>query len=148
MAGLAILVKKTLPSSKTTQETNTQLGQLGIGGGIGFMSGLVGIGGGIFLSPLLHLINWDSPKRIAAAASLFILVNSISGLLGQYSHHEFEMNWALVMMLLLSVIAGGQLGTRLGAKLLSENVIRRMTAILVIYVGLKLVLENGIISRL
>jgi len=148
IAGLAILVKNTLPSPKTGHETNTQLGQLGIGGGIGFMSGLVGIGGGIFLSPLLHLINWDTPKKIAAAASLFILVNSISGLLGQYSHHEFEMNWVLVMMLLLSVFAGGQLGTRLGAKILSENVIRRMTAILVIYVGLKLVLENGIISRL
>ena len=142
IAGIVILIKKSNPSSEMFSPTNTQLGQMGIGGGIGFLSGLVGIGGGIFLSPLLHLINWDTPKRIAAAASFFILVNSISGLLGQLSQHEVKVSGVFVVSLLLAVIAGGQLGTRLGTKLLSEIVIRRMTAILVIYVGVKLVLEN------
>src|SRR5258708_31262849 len=55
----------------------------GLGGGIGFLSGLVSIGGGIFLSPLLHLLKWDVAKRISALASLFFLVNSIRGLHGQ-----------------------------------------------------------------
>src|SRR5262249_19636489 len=56
-----------------------------IGGAIGFLSGMVGIGGGIFLSPLLNLMKWDTPKKIAATASVFILVNSISGIAGQIS---------------------------------------------------------------
>src|SRR5688572_4542894 len=55
-----------------------------LGGSIGFLSGLVSIGGGIFLSPVLHFLNWSEAKRISALASLFILVNSISGLAGQF----------------------------------------------------------------
>ena len=144
IAGALILVRKSIQhTTNIVSHNSVELGQLGIGGGIGFLSGLVGIGGGIFLSPLLHLLNWDTPKRIAATASLFILVNSISGMLGQYSQHVLELNWVFVLVLILSVIAGGQLGTRLGTEILSEKVIRRMTAILVIYVGVKLIVENA-----
>ena len=69
------------------------------GGVIGFISGMVGIGGGIFLSPLLHLTNWDSPKKIAATASFFILVNSIAGLFGQYTNPDFFIDWSLTSIL-------------------------------------------------
>jgi uncharacterized membrane protein YfcA len=70
---------------------------LALGAFIGFISGMVGIGGGIFLSPLLYLINWDEPKRISAVASLFILVNSISGLLGITSE-SFGSNQSLFVV--------------------------------------------------
>jgi len=143
IAGIAVLIKKSLSINNNKAVKPEHLAkEIGIGGGIGFLSGLVGIGGGIFLSPLLHLMNWGTAKRIAAASSFFILVNSIAGLLGQYSQQEIEMNWVFVGMLLLAVIAGGQLGTRLGAQILSQNAVRKMTAVLVIYVGAKLVLEN------
>jgi len=65
----------------------------GYGGIIGFISGMVGIGGGIFLAPLLHLSNWDTSKKIAATASFFILVNSIAGLAGQYANPKFTIDW-------------------------------------------------------
>src|SRR5579862_2430990 len=63
-----------------------------IGASIGFLSGMVGIGGGIFLSPLLNLMKWDTPKKIAATASVFILVNSISGIAGQLSNFAQGVN--------------------------------------------------------
>ncbi|MDO9261107.1 MAG: sulfite exporter TauE/SafE family protein, partial [Flavobacteriaceae bacterium] len=69
------------------------------GGCIGLLSGMVGIGGGIFLAPLLHLIKWDTSKKIAATASFFILVNSIAGLLGQITNPEFSINYELTAIL-------------------------------------------------
>ena len=84
------------------------------GGIIGFISGMVGIGGGIFLAPLLHLTNWDTPKKISAAASFFILVNSMAGLFGQYSNPDFEIDWNLTSILLITVFFGGQIGSSIG----------------------------------
>ena len=66
--------------------TNNQTLKGGIiGGAIGFLSGMVGIGGGIFLSPILNLMKWDTPKNIAATASFFILINSIASLVNSHS---------------------------------------------------------------
>lgn len=110
----------------------------GIGGGIGFLSGMVGIGGGIFLSPLLHLIRWAQPKVIAATAAVFILANSIAGLAGQATHPDFRFNWSLVLPLLAAVITGGQIGSRLGISYFSQMTVKRATAILVIYVSLRI----------
>jgi uncharacterized protein len=106
----------------------------GLGGSIGFLSGLVGIGGGIFLSPILHLINWDNAKKISALASLFILANSISGLAGQLTR-SVELDWKLIIPLLIAVFAGGQIGSRLGAKKFNPLYIKRITAILVLIAG-------------
>ncbi|MCF6348594.1 MAG: sulfite exporter TauE/SafE family protein [Flavobacteriaceae bacterium] len=113
-----------------------------LGGVIGFVSGMVGIGGGIFLAPLLHLTNWDTPKRIAATASFFILVNSIAGLLGQYQSRSigtdfyFEPNIAFI--LILAVFFGGQIGSRLSASKISPYVLKRITAVLIAFVGLRI----------
>ncbi len=145
LAGIAILSKKAIKTPVNSVQLNTKPMQFGIGGGIGFFSGLVGIGGGIFLSPLLHLLNWDTPKRIAATAGFFILVNSIAGLLGQYTLHQVQLDWKFAIILMTAVAMGGQLGTRVGIKVLSEMVVRRLTAVLVIYVGVKLLWENGFI---
>jgi uncharacterized membrane protein YfcA len=113
----------------------------GIGGGIGLLSGMVGIGGGIFLSPLLHLIRWAPPKAIAATAAIFILVNSIAGLAGQALHPEFMVNWTLVLPLLGSVIVGGQIGSRLGISYFSQDTVKRATAILVMYVSVRIFIK-------
>lgn len=105
------------------------------GGGIGLLSGMVGIGGGIFLAPLLHLTKWDTSKKIAATASFFILVNSISGLLGQITNPEFGINYELTGILLVTVFIGGQIGSRIGAQLVSQLFLKKTTAVLIAYVA-------------
>lgn len=108
------------------------------GAGLGFISGLVGIGGGIFLAPLLYFLRWGNAKEIAAASSFFILVNSISGLLGQFNKQG---EWAGFMVLLpfvLAVFFGGQIGSRIGAKKLSFVALQRVTASLILYVSFRI----------
>jgi uncharacterized protein len=110
---------------------------MGIGGLIGFFSGMVGIGGGIFLSPVLNLMRWDTPKNIAATASFFILINSISGLIGQLQKQP-HLDWAFTLPLLLSVFVGGQIGSRLSVFKLNQILVRRVTAGLVLYAGVNI----------
>jgi uncharacterized membrane protein YfcA len=114
---------------------------IGLGTSTGFLSGLVGIGGGILLSPILNLLKWDAAKKIAALASFFILVNSVAGLLGQVAGGNFSVQFPLLLMLLLAVFLGGQLGTRLSLRLLKPAIVRGLTGVLVSYIGVKLVLK-------
>lgn len=114
-----------------------------IGAAIGFLSGLVGIGGGIFLAPILNHINWDKSVKIAALASFFILVNSISGLGGLIWSHTLELPWIETLVLVMTVFIGGQLGVRISLKKLSAKGIKRITAILVFVVGIRVLLVNG-----
>jgi uncharacterized protein len=113
-----------------------------LGGAIGFLSGMVGIGGGIFLSPLLNLMKWDNPKKIAATASVFILVNSISGIAGQISGLTVDINYTRIVLLCLAVFLGGQLGSRMGATKFNPLLIRRMTAILVFFAGIEVLSKH------
>lgn len=112
-----------------------------LGGIIGFFSGLVGIGGGIFLSPVLHLINWAEAKKISALASLFILVNSISGLAGQLTIVE-AINWRFIVPLLLAVLIGGQIGSRLGARKFNPLYIKRITAVVIFAAAVKILIDQ------
>jgi len=113
----------------------------GLGGIIGFISGMVGIGGGIFLSPFLHLTNWDTPKKIAATSSIFILVNSLAGLSGQLTYVNFKINWQLTSMLLIAVFIGGQIGNRLSSKFFSPILLKKVTAILIAFVSIRILLK-------
>ncbi len=115
-----------------------------LGGGIGLLSGMVGIGGGIFLSPVLHLMRWDKATQIAATASFFILVNSLAGLSGLVAAGEFEAGGWLPWCLVGAVMVGGQLGSRWGVGKLGSRYIRWATAGLVLYVGLRLLLRYGL----
>ena len=111
-----------------------------MGGGIGFLSGLVGIGGGIFLSPLLYLTHWDRAKVISATASFFILVNSISGIIGQWINNPpKDLNSTFVLSLLASVIVGGQIGVRTSLIKFNPLILRRLTAVLILYVGVRII---------
>lgn len=108
---------------------------------IGYLAGLVGIGGGIFLAPLLHLTRWNSARAIAAAASLFILVNSLFGLGGQLiksGPDRLASAISLGLPLLLAVAIGGQIGSLMAARLLPTRWIRWLTAALTLWVGARL----------
>ncbi|MCB0700206.1 MAG: sulfite exporter TauE/SafE family protein [Chitinophagaceae bacterium] len=109
-----------------------------IGGGIGFLAGMVGIGGGIFLSPILNLMKWDTPRKIAATASVFILVNSVAGIAGQLTQLPQDINYTLIFLLCGAVLVGGQLGSRMGAIKFNPLVIRRITAVLVFLAGINI----------
>lgn len=116
----------------------------GIGGVIGFISGLVGIGGGIFLAPLLNHFKWNSAIKIAALASFFILVNSISGLGGLVASGTLELPIKEAIVLIVAVFIGGQVGIRISLKRLTPNDIKRITAFLVFIVGMRVLLKNGL----
>ena len=110
---------------------------------LGYLAGLVGIGGGIFLAPLLHLSRWAGARQIAATTSLFILINSVSGLIGQLTKNgpeRFAEALTGALPLLIAVVLGGQLGSLLALRWLPEKVIRWLTAALTIWAGSRLLI--------
>ena len=113
-----------------------------IGGVLGFISGVVGIGGGIFLSPILFLIKAGKPKHIVITASLFILINSLSGIIGQLTKNAVLNEIPNYWFLLLAVLIGGQLGNFLNLKIFHARVLALVTAGLVLFIvarmGIKL----------
>lgn len=130
-------------ASKTPTPDKKSYAQDGaLGGTIGFLSGMIGIGGGIFLSPLLNLIGWDTPKRIAATASFFILVNSISGIAGQLTQLPPSIDLNRILFLCMAVFVGGQLGSRMAIKKFNPLMIRRMTAALIFVAGIEVLYKH------
>ena len=126
------------------EPTEFSVGKRGaIGGVIGYLSGLVGIGGGIFLSPILNVSGWANPRKVASLASVFILVNSVSGLVGLIIAGTFQVQVGRSWLLFFAVILGGMIGSYLSNERLNANLIRRLTAILVAYVGVRLILIHG-----
>ena len=138
VASVLLWIKtKSLSEIENVEFKNNYIKDGAIGGGIGFLSGMVGIGGGIFLSPILNLMKWDTPKKIAATASFFILVNSISGIAGQLSVAPKEINYTHIALLAAAVLIGGQAGARMGIKKFNPIVIRRVTALVVFIAGIE-----------
>jgi hypothetical protein len=104
----------------------------------------VGIGGGIFLAPVLYLIRWGRPKEIAGACSVFILANSLSGLAGQLMKLGDMQALSMIgdyWMLFPAVFIGGQIGSRMANVGLSSLAIKRLTAVLILYVSARLLLR-------
>lgn len=137
-AAISMWFSQKTSTTKTNNDWQNTWKNSAIGGVIGFFSGVVGIGGGLFLAPLLHLTNWDTPKKIASTASFFILVNSIAGLFGQYSNPDFEIDWSLTSILLLTVFIGGQIGSRISIKYFTPIQLKKATAILIVFVSLRI----------
>ena len=141
MASLSMFIRYLRSQSESRTFSNSK--KIILGGGIGLLSGISGIGGGIFLSPTLNLLRWESTRVVAALASLFILVNSISGLFGLWVGDTFQLNIKFTAQLIIAVVLGGALGSFLSYKKLRLQMLGILTAVLVFYVGVKLVLLNG-----
>tara|TARA_B110000238_G_scaffold179410_1_gene202664 strand:+ start:64 stop:807 length:744 start_codon:yes stop_codon:yes gene_type:complete len=112
-----------------------------IGGILGFTSGVIGIGGGIFLSPILFLLKIAKPRHIVTATSLFILINSIFGIIGQLTKNSVLVEIQDYFYLLIAVLIGGQLGNYLNLKIFTSKLLALVTACLVLFVALKLGLK-------
>ena len=139
VAGVLLLIKnKSYSNDQFKINSIPKVISVFIGSVIGLISGIVGIGGGIFLSPILFLIKAGHPKHIATTASLFILINSIFGVAGQLTKDvvfdEFLNYWPLF----LCVLIGGQIGNLLNIKFLSNKTLTIITSILVIFVAIRM----------
>lgn len=143
IAAILLWIKNRQNDIAIPEESKTNIArEMLLGGAIGFLSGMVGIGGGIFLSPVLNLMKWDTPKKIAATASLFILVNSVSGIAGQLSNPPAEVNYTRIGLLCAAVLIGGQIGSRMGALKFDHLLVRRMTAALVFVAGIEVLIKH------
>ena len=139
VAGFFLLIE-----SNTFNKNNLKINSISIfvsifiGSTIGFVSGLVGIGGGIFLSPILFLLKAGHPKHITSTASLFILINSIFGVAGQLTKeivfNEFLNYWPLFF----TVLIGGQIGNYLNIKFLSNKALALLTSLLIIFIAIRM----------
>ena len=109
-----------------------------IGGILGFISGIVGIGGGIFLSPILFLIRVARPKHIVTAASLFILINSVFGIVGQLTKNLNFSEVYSFFYLLIAVLIGGQIGNYLNLKIFPTRLLALITSGLVLFVAIRM----------
>jgi len=116
----------------------TTLVSILIGTALGFISGIVGIGGGIFLSPILFLIRAGRPKHIVTTASLFILINSIFGIIGQLTKNMVLAEVLNYWYLLAAVLIGGQVGNFLNLKIFPTRILALVTAFLILFVAIRM----------
>ena len=138
-AGLLLLINfKTYDDNETSYKSIPFPISVFIGAILGFLSGVVGIGGGIFLSPILFLIRAAKPKYIATAASMFILINSISGIFGQLTKNEVLSELINYWPLMLAVFIGGQIGNFVNIKLLPTRILALLTSVLVLFVAIRM----------
>ena len=139
IAGFLLLI-----NNKAYEEKKIQIKKLNyfiaifVGSLLGLISGLIGIGGGIFLSPILFLLKADKPKNIVTTASLFILINSISGIFGQLTKENMINELTSYFPLFLAVLIGGLIGNFLNLKIFSSRTLALITSILVILVAFRM----------
>ena len=139
IAGLLLLI-----NNKSYENNNLIIKKLNfivslfIGAVLGLISGIIGIGGGIFLSPILFLIKAEKPKVIVTTASLFILINSISGILGHLSKENILSEISNYLSLFICVFIGGLLGNYLNLKIFTSRILAIITSLLVIFVSIRM----------
>jgi len=135
-AGILMVIPRPESAVRAMSATKEWLIGLPVGASLGLLSGVVGIGGGVFLAPFLLLSGWTTPKQTAAAASLFILVNSAAGLSGQLVKGSY-LGWTTAVLALAAVV-GGQIGSRTGSYRMSAVGVRRLLAAIIVVVGARL----------
>lgn len=111
------------------------------GSGLGFLSGVVGVGGGIFLSPLMIMLRWANPKTTSATAAAFILANSIAGLCGRLSHGGLVIEGFLPLV--FAGVFGGWLGSYYGARLAPNPILCRLLALVMMLAAGKMLLQGA-----
>ena len=112
-----------------------------VGGSIGFASGIIGVGGGIFLSPVLLLKKWAKPKAAAATSALFIWVNSLAGLGGATLSGQLTLEWGVLFPFVGAVLIGGFIGSRYGAEIAPQQMIRKLLVVVLVVAAARRVLE-------
>ena len=142
IAGLLLLFQNKLFNQKNNEYKKLPIYiSFTIGSILGLISGIVGIGGGIFLSPILFLLRTADPKKIATTASLFILTNSLAGIIGQltkgYVIDKLTEYWPFFLIVLI----GGQIGNFLNLKIFSNRTLVIITALLVLFVATRMGLK-------
>ena len=139
LAGLFLLInfKTYNDNEKSLRKIPLPLSIL-IGGILGFVSGVVGIGGGIFLSPILFLLRAAKTKVIITTASVFILINSLSGIIGQLTKNQVLEEIINYWPLLIAVLVGGQIGNFLNIKILPTKILALITSGLVLFVAARM----------
>ncbi len=125
-------------TEEASLKSNNFILSLLIGAIIGFLSGLIGIGGGIILSPVLLLLNWTNQKQTAAISALFILVNSIAGLIGQISK-GIHIDTTVYTFAAIAFV-GGLVGAWLGSLKFNQNILKYTLAIVLLMASVKLIL--------
>lgn len=137
-AGFRLLIN-VKPSTEQVFYPPSLLVSLPIGASIGGLSGIVGVGGGIFLSPLILLLRWTDPKRTSATSAFFIFVNSFAGLLGRAFRYHFQADFPpFLIWMVASAFFGGILGSHVGANHFSSRRLRRILAVVLFIASCKL----------
>jgi len=108
-----------------------------LGAGLGFLSGLVGVGGGIFLSPILIMLKWEDVKKVSGVAAAFIFVNSVAGLIGFVSTNAMQLPEGVVIWA-LAAVSGGYIGAEYGSKRFGNPAIKRLLSIVLLIAGIKM----------
>ena len=112
-----------------------------VGGSIGLASGIIGVGGGIFLSPILLLKRWATPKGAAATSALFVWVNSLAGLGGATLSNQLVIDLEVLLPFAGAVLVGGFVGSRYGAEIAPQDMIRRLLVIVLLIAAAKRILD-------
>jgi uncharacterized membrane protein YfcA len=141
LVGIVLLASAALflfrPANDTVNREPNRAVAILSGGGLGLLAGLTGTGGGIFLTPLLLLMRWARTKSVAATSALFILLNSISGLAGNFSSTKNLPSFAFVLV--GAAVVGGAAGSYFGSWRFNHVVIKRLLAVVLTIAGLKLI---------
>jgi len=139
LAGTLLLINfKSYDDNESTYRNVPTFISITIGAILGFVSGVVGVGGGIFLSPILFLIKAAKPKHIVTAASLFIFINSVSGVVGQLTKNIVLSDISNYWYLFLTVIIGGHIGNYLNLKIFPTRFLALLTSLLVLFVAIRM----------
>jgi len=114
---------------------------MSIGGGIGLLSGIIGVGGGIFLSPIILLKKWADPKTVAATSAAFIWLNSFSGLIGAKMSNQLNLDLEMILYFSIVVLIGGFIGSSYGAKIAPQKRIKKILIIVLLIAATKRLFE-------
>lgn len=145
VAGIAMLVQNKLQREEPEEASRPAIIQLlGVGIVLGLLAGMTGIGGGIYLAPVMHLMRWGKAHAIAVCTSLFIALNSAAGLLGQLTKGTALISgipWWILVGCPVAVLIGGRIGSHLLTEKLPQSKVRLITACVILVVSIRLWIE-------